>query len=331
MHPADVSRILAEETSRKPDDAGREQRRQRALDSYRIVDTLPEAAYDDIVALARLICATPVALVSLIDQERQWFKARSGFEPAQTPRDIALCDHAIRAPDLMEVNDARSDPRFMHNPLVTGDAGIRFYAGVPLRTADGDTLGTVCVIDHRPRVLDDAQRTGLRALARLTMRLMEAGKIALAVGRSRQERSFVDAAAARNSAAQATPAAGAVAIVHIDAIAALRAAHGEDAVERALVAIEPRVQATLRPQDIASRYGDQQLLLVLADGSQVADTLARVKALVADAGGFTGATASIGVAVGQAGDGMDVLFLRADDALSSARRQGGGATVIVGG
>lgn len=331
MHPADVSSVVTEDNARSPGDAGRERRRQRALDSFRIVDTLPEAAYDDIVALARQICATPVAMVTLIDQERQWFKARSGVESTQTPRDIAFCDHAIREPDLMEVPDARSDPRFIHNPLVTGEQGIRFYAGMPLRTADGDTLGTVCVIDHQPRVLDDAQRSGLRALARLTMRLMEAGKAALAAGRSRQERSFVDAAAARTNSPQGTPAAGAVAIVHIDAITALRTAHGEDAIERALAAIEPRVQATLRPQDIASRYGDQQLLLVLADGSQVADTLARVKALVADAAGFTGATASIGVAVSAANEGMDVLFLRADDALSSARRQGGDATVILGG
>src|ERR1700760_4656332 len=112
-----------------------ETERQRELDSYRIVDSLPETAYDDIVRLASALCGTPMALVSLIDRDRQWFKSKIGFEPSETRRDEAFCNHAIRTPDrLMEVHDATTDARFANHPSVTGGANIRFYAGMPLVT-----------------------------------------------------------------------------------------------------------------------------------------------------------------------------------------------------
>lgn len=149
--------------------------RRRALDTYRVLDSLPEAAYDDIVKLASTICDVPVALVSLIDRDRQWFKARVGMELRETGRDVAFCDHAIRQPKLlMEVPDARADARFANNPLVTGANGIRFCAGMPLVTPGGAAIGTVCVIDHQPRELTNRQRDALGALARLAMNLLEA-------------------------------------------------------------------------------------------------------------------------------------------------------------
>src|SRR5688500_20216132 len=118
-----------------------EPERQRALDIYRVVDTLPEAAYDDIVRLASLLCDAPIALVSLIDRDRQWLKARTGFDLSQTPRDIAFCDHAIRAPDsLFEVADATRDARFEHNPLVNQADAVRFYAGMPPATPNGAAI-----------------------------------------------------------------------------------------------------------------------------------------------------------------------------------------------
>lgn len=144
-----------------------EARRVQVLQSYRLLDTAPEPAYDDIVNMAALMCGTPTALVSLITEDRQWFKARVGFDRSETPREQAFCAHAIRNPsEILEVQDASKDPRFMYNPLVTGEPGIRFYAGAPLLAPSGAALGTVCVIDRVPRQLTPAMAQGLKALAR---------------------------------------------------------------------------------------------------------------------------------------------------------------------
>ena len=144
-----------------------ETRRLEILHSYRLLDTAPEPTYDDIAGMASLMCGTPIALVSLVTDDRQWFKARVGLEIVDTPRDQSFCAHAIRDPSaLMEVQDASKDPRFQDNPLVVGDPGIRFYAGAPLLTPSGVALGTVCVIDRVPRQLTPAMVLGLQALAR---------------------------------------------------------------------------------------------------------------------------------------------------------------------
>lgn len=147
-----------------------ESQRLAALHQYRLLDTLPEAVYDDLAFIASQICQTPIALVSLIDEHRQWFKAKIGLEATETPRDIAFCAHAILDPNaVMQVPDTRLDERFARNPLVKSAPGIRFYAGVPLVTPGGHAIGTLCAIDQRPRQLSDDQLRALRALAREVM------------------------------------------------------------------------------------------------------------------------------------------------------------------
>jgi signal transduction histidine kinase len=151
-----------------------ESRRLERLRSLGVLDTLPQAAYDQITFLASVICDTPIALISLVDQDRQWFKSRVGLDAAQTPRELAFCAHAIHTPDqVMVVHDALSDVRFEDNPLVTGQPDIRFYAGAPIVTDDGFALGTVCVIDQHSRTLNDSQRAALQSLAKLVLSLME--------------------------------------------------------------------------------------------------------------------------------------------------------------
>ncbi|MGL4550021.1 MAG: sensor domain-containing diguanylate cyclase [Gemmataceae bacterium] len=143
-----------------------EPERLRALEGLRLLDTLPEQSYDDLARLASVVCGTPIAVISLIDRHRQWFKSKVGLDADQTGRDIAFCAHAILGDDVLEVPDAAGDARFADNPSVTGGPRIRFYAGTPLSTPDGHNVGTLCVIDRAPRQLAPAQVEALRCLAR---------------------------------------------------------------------------------------------------------------------------------------------------------------------
>ena len=138
-----------------------------ALRALNLLDTLPEQSFDDIAQLASEICGTPISLVSLVDEHRQWFKAHVGLEAVETSRDLSFCAHAILQPgQLFVVPDAQRDPRFLANQLVVGPPHIGFYAGMPLVTPEGHSLGTLCVIDRRPRELTTAQMESLRRLAR---------------------------------------------------------------------------------------------------------------------------------------------------------------------
>ncbi|GGK10738.1 bifunctional diguanylate cyclase/phosphodiesterase [Pseudomonas matsuisoli] len=147
-----------------------ERSRLTLLQNLAILDTPPEEAFDRITRVVSQVLSVPIALVSLVDENRQWFKSRVGLEAQQTPRDMAFCAHALHVADVLVIEDALRDPRFHDNPLVTGPPNVRFYAGVPLRTEDGLTLGTLCAIDTKPRVLADGERAALMDLARVVER-----------------------------------------------------------------------------------------------------------------------------------------------------------------
>ena len=142
-----------------------ESRRLKVLWQYDVLDTVPEEVFDDLTELAAYICEAPVALICLVDEDRQWFKSRVGVTIKETARDISFCAHAILRQGLFIVPDATKDPRFRNNPLVTGPQKIRFYAGAPLITPDGQALGTLCVLDKKPRSLRPQQEQALRVLA----------------------------------------------------------------------------------------------------------------------------------------------------------------------
>ena len=147
--------------------------RRAALQRYAILDTEPEQAFDDLALLATYVCQTPIALISLVDENRQWFKSKVGLAVSETSRDIAFCSHAILQSDIFVIPDTLQDEKFRNNPLVISEPHIRFYAGAPLISEEGYALGTLCVIDRKPRELSPAQKEALAALSRLVLGQLE--------------------------------------------------------------------------------------------------------------------------------------------------------------
>jgi hypothetical protein len=290
--------------------------RQRALDQYRILDTLPQGAYDDIVRVASAVCDTPVALVSLIDRDRQWFKARIGVDDVQTSRQVAVCDHAIREPGrLMEIPDLSRDMRFSDFPAVTGDPAARFYAGMPLVTPEGAAVGTVCVVDHAPRTLDARQRDALAALARLTVTLMESGRRehAQAATEALQPKPATDAAAATDFT---------VALLEVQDYAGLVARRGERATQRVLEELDTAFHAVLREHyDVLNRVTGSTEFVAVLHGEGRDAVLARLQAEAA-----RWLASGLDVRIGSARshsptEAMPLVYLRADEALSTAKTE----------
>jgi GAF domain-containing protein len=294
--------------------------RQRALDTYRVVDSLPEAAYDDIVHLASMLCGAPIALISLIDRDRQWFKARTGLDLQESSRDIAFCDHVIRQPDrLMEINDAARDARFAENPFVT-EEDIRFYAGMPLVTPGGAAIGTVCVLDKQPRELSEAQRRGLAALARLTMNLLEAGHRERELERAIALAAMAQAEAAPEEEAPLQVGDGfSIALFEVQAMAATAKRIGDRALGRALLQLEQALEGALRrgAHDSVSHAAGSGELIVVLHGDDCSEPYAALRAAADRVEAGTGIRVlSAAAEATSPKQRLEEVFLLADEALS---------------
>lgn len=186
-------------------DPKHERQRLKVLWQYEVLDTVPEEVFDELTELAARICEAPIALISLVEEDRQWFKSKVGMSLNETSREVSFCAHAIHQADLFVVSDAAKDPRFAQNPLVIAEPRIRFYAGAPLITADGYALGTLCVIDKVPRQLRPDQQQALRILARHVISQLELRRRSrqLAQVRARQAKQQSELASLRSELAAA--------------------------------------------------------------------------------------------------------------------------------
>ena len=289
----------------KPEKPRNEKARLAALMRYEVLDTAAEAAFDDLVVIAAGICSVPSATVSLIDADRQWFKARIGLEDAETERDASFCAHAILDPERVTVvADAAADERFRDNPSVTKVDGIRFYAGSPLLSSDGFPIGTLCVFDSQPKQLDDFQVNALQALSRQVSRLLELRRVSKDLKLQLQDRQWYEQqlhdyqallesqnadlaeqtrtdpltglpnrrafAAALAVAMEKSVASGqrlSVAVLDIDHFKLINDLHGHAAGDQVLVALAAMLRSQFSAHGIAARYGGEEFVLLFPGAS----------------------------------------------------------------
>lgn len=348
-----------------PDEA----RRQAALDAYGVVDTVPEQAYDDIVRLAMTLCDVPAAAISLIDRDRQWFKAQIGLNLRETARTDAICDRAIQQPDrALVIDDMAASGVAGPEALRIDGEPLRFYAGMPLLSPDGRALGTVCVLDNKPRTLTAAQLEGLEVLARQTQHLLELRRYAMEQRRLLSEREafaqrLEDARAdlqRRNDLLQHSATHDALTgllnraalaqlrdnpeamlqlqqapytlmLLDVDHFKDVNDRHGHLLGDRALRAVADAVAASIRERDVAVRYGGEEFLILLPDTrlSSAVQVAERIRQRIAAAPLPFALTVSIGLAAGEpTRDWSEQVFDRADQALYRAKAGGRNRVVV---
>lgn len=259
----------------KPPIPSNELQRVEALRGLAILDTAAEERFDRVTRLARRLFDVPIALVSLVDTDRQWFKSRAGLEATETPREISFCGHAILSDDVLVVSDAMCDERFRDNPLVAADPRIRFYAGQPLCAPGGEKIGTLCLIDVEPRSLPDADLSVLRDLADLVEREIATEAFARedALTAVLNRRGFEDLAHSALSIASSSGRAVTALLFDLDGFKAVNDELGHAEGDRMLIAFARLLTQSFREADLVARLGGDEFC-VLANGS-AAQTLAR--------------------------------------------------------
>ncbi len=267
---------------RKPDD---EATRIDTLRALNILDTSPEERFDRLTRLAKRLFGVPIALVSLVDEDRQWFKSCQGLDATETPREISFCGHAILQDDVLLVPDAAADQRFHDNPLVSSDPNIRFYAGCPLRVPNGSKLGTLCLIDREPREFSQDDIALLRDLARMAEQELAAVQLATMdeLTMLSNRRGFEALATHALSLCRRLQRPAALAYLDLDGFKAINDSFGHAEGDRALVEFARLLQGTFRESDVVGRLGGDEFAVLLTNTSatELASVLERLREAVA--------------------------------------------------
>lgn len=314
-----------------------EEGRLRALQRLDVLDTPEEAPFEKIVGLIRQILEVPICAVSLVDADRQWFKARCGVELRQTPRDISFCTHTIRNDTPFIIRDATKDPRFADNPMVVAPPHIRSYAGVPLTTPDGYNVGSLCAIDYKPREFPDAEIAILEKFARLVVDELELRQIAStdALSGALSRRAWREAAEKEINRARRYGRALSVAIMDIDKFKSINDNYGHPAGDIVIRSLAELCLLNKRDSDAFGRWGGEEFVLMLPETAlEQAEIVAeRTRCRYAEtpihAGRQILSTISVGVAELHPDDAtLDSLVERADKALYAAKQGGRNRTVL---
>jgi diguanylate cyclase (GGDEF)-like protein len=239
--------------------------RLRDLQRHQLLDRPGDHHFDRIVKLASAIFEVPIALISLVDKDRQWFLSREGLKVSETPREVAFCAHTIATDDVLVVPDASRDERFSSNPLVVADPGIRFYAGAPLRSSEGHNLGTLCVIDKKPREFSPEQKQQLRMLAEVVMREIEwrhDATLCPVTGLSNRGALF---SVGQREMEQARSADEPMALIclDIDNFRQINNRWGHPAGDQVLLDFSHLCKRFVREQDFIARLGDEEFVILL--------------------------------------------------------------------
>lgn len=246
------------------------------LRSLNILDTSPEERFDRLTRLAKRLFGVPIALISLVDADRQWFKSCQGLSASETPRDVSFCGHAILGDDILMIPDALLDERFHDNPLVTGDPKIRFYAGCPLTVPNGSKLGTLCLIDQEPRELDEDDRNLLRDLARMAEQELAAVQLAtmdeLTLLSNRRGFQALGQHALSLCARLSKPAS--MFFFDLDAFKPINDRFGHAEGDRALASFASLLTKIFRDSDVVGRLGGDEFVVLMTNCSEADSTLA---------------------------------------------------------
>lgn len=304
--------------------------RQRALDRLQLVGTKAEAPFERIIDLVKATLSAPICAVSLIDNDRQWFKAFRGLDVDQTPRDIAFCDHAIRAERPFVIEDATCDPRFAGNPLVLGAPFIRAYLGIPLKLQDGYIVGTLCVIYQDPKAFSDHEIIILQNFANLVLGELELRTIAYTDGLTKllSRKAWTERVDAEIDRAMRHPASLSVLMLDLDHFKKVNDTYGHDVGDIVLRKTAKVINAVMRKHDLAGRLGGEEFALCMIHASEqaglaIAERLrAEIAAMAFPEYDGLSCSASIGVTVFEPGRDVDELLKRADLALYEAKRSG---------
>jgi diguanylate cyclase (GGDEF)-like protein len=246
-----------------------ESKRVETLRALNILDTSAEERFDRLTRLAKRLFGVPIALISLVDTDRQWFKSCQGLDASETPRNISFCGHAILADEVFVIEDALLDERFNDNPLVTGDPNIRFYAGFPLAVANGSKLGTLCVIDSQPRILTDEDRVLLKDLARMveaeisTVQLATMDELTLLSNR----RGFMALSAHALGVCKRLSKPAALFFIDMDGFKDINDRFGHAEGDRVLASFSELLRHTCREADVVGRLGGDEFVVFLTDAS----------------------------------------------------------------